>query len=140
MASTDCYKVNIHSYRFCVSYIGDSVSRVGPTRTAYSIFIFFLWPWKWPVSNIKHSFVNIFFTKKYLYFFKFLRRRTKLLYFKKQTIYYRKCSNYRPWALRLSRCSRVGAYSRRALIRDGRLFTRWRNCDNIFTKMRRVDM
>ena len=39
MASTDCYKVNIHSYRFCVSYIGDSVSRVGPTRTAYSIFI-----------------------------------------------------------------------------------------------------
>ena len=34
MASTDCYKVNIHSYRFCVSYIGDSVSRVGPTRTA----------------------------------------------------------------------------------------------------------
>ena len=41
MASTDCYKVNIHSYRFCVSYIGDSVSRVGPTRTAYSIFLLF---------------------------------------------------------------------------------------------------
>ena len=50
MASTDCYKVNIHSYRFCVSYIGVSVSRVGPTCTAYSIFMFlnvecflFLW-------------------------------------------------------------------------------------------------
>ncbi len=38
MASTNCYKFNIHSYRFCVSYIGVSVSRVGPTRTAYSIF------------------------------------------------------------------------------------------------------
>ena len=38
MASTNCYTVNIHSYRFCVSYIGVSVSRVGPTRTAYSIF------------------------------------------------------------------------------------------------------
>ena len=38
MASTDCYKVNIHSYRFCVSYIRISVSRVGPTRTANSIF------------------------------------------------------------------------------------------------------
>ena len=25
MASTNCYIVNIHSYRFCVSYIGDSV-------------------------------------------------------------------------------------------------------------------
>ena len=39
MASTNCYTVNIHSYRFCVSYIGFSVSRVGPTCTAYSIFI-----------------------------------------------------------------------------------------------------
>ena len=38
MASTNCYKFNIHPYRFCVSYIGVSVSRVGPTRTAYSIF------------------------------------------------------------------------------------------------------
>ena len=38
MASTNCYKFNIHSYRFCVSNIGVSVSRVGPTRTAYSIF------------------------------------------------------------------------------------------------------
>ena len=38
MASTDCCKVNIHSYRFCVSYTRISVSRVGPTRTAYSIF------------------------------------------------------------------------------------------------------
>ena len=38
MAFTNCYKFNIHSYRFCVSYIGVSVSRVGPTRTAYSIF------------------------------------------------------------------------------------------------------
>ena len=41
MASTNCYKFNIHPYRFCVSYIGVSVSRVGPTRTAYSIFFFF---------------------------------------------------------------------------------------------------
>ena len=41
MASTNCYTVNIHSYRFCVSYIGVSVSRVGPTRTAYSIFIIY---------------------------------------------------------------------------------------------------
>ena len=39
MASTNCYTVNIHSYRFCVSYIDVSVSRVGPTRTAYSIFL-----------------------------------------------------------------------------------------------------
>ena len=42
MASTNCYTVNIHSYRFCVSYIGVSVSRVGPTRTAYSIFVAFI--------------------------------------------------------------------------------------------------
>ena len=41
MASTNCYTVNIHSYRFCVSYIGVSVSRVGPTRTAYSIFFIY---------------------------------------------------------------------------------------------------
>ena len=34
----NCYKFNIHSYRFCVSYIGVSVSRVGLTRTLYSIF------------------------------------------------------------------------------------------------------
>ena len=40
MASTNYYTVNIHSYRFCVSYIDFSVSRVGPTRTAYSIFHF----------------------------------------------------------------------------------------------------
>ena len=39
MASTNFYKFNIHSYRFCVSYIGVSVSRGGPTCTAYSIFI-----------------------------------------------------------------------------------------------------
>ena len=45
MASTNCYTVNIHSYRFCVSYIGVSVSRVGPTRTAYSIFLW--WDWLW---------------------------------------------------------------------------------------------
>ena len=38
MASTNFYKFNIHPYRFCVSYIGVSVSRVGSTRTAYSIF------------------------------------------------------------------------------------------------------
>ena len=38
MASTNYYTVKIHSYRFCVSYIDFSVSRVGPTRTAYSIF------------------------------------------------------------------------------------------------------
>ena len=37
MAFTNCYSVNIHSYR-CLSHLQVFVSRGGPTRTAYSIF------------------------------------------------------------------------------------------------------
>ncbi len=59
MASTNYYTVKIHSYRFCVSYIDFSVSRVGPTRTAYSIFL-----------STKYSEISIseqYFTKEYIF-------------------------------------------------------------------------
>ena len=49
MASTNCYKFNIHSYRFCVSYIGVSVSRVGPDFEKKLTFS------KSEIPNILHS-------------------------------------------------------------------------------------
>ena len=77
MASTNCYTVNIHLYRFCVSYIGVSVSRVGPTRTAYSIFTLnmaqavlqesgFFWAKKWRKRCENALLTDILVDKAYL--------------------------------------------------------------------------
>ena len=62
MASTNYYTVKIHSYRFCVSYIDFSVSRVGPTRTAYSIF----WAKKWRKRCENALLTDILVDKAYL--------------------------------------------------------------------------